>query len=698
MNARIWGIIGGVALVLALLSPLVLGSAQKVEMLFEAAEALYERSDYENAILKYKEALKESRKFGAKTERIDPDFMTLANLKIARCYYELAENTNDVRHYQSALRHVEEVVLDAQVVEHKEELTYLWAEILYKTGNFNEAESKFSRLIEQFPNSQWFPKALYAMGDINYQQENCEEALSAFRKLVTEFPHSDFRREAELRIAKLNPLCGELDPPNPITQCETMYNAALDLQRQDRIYDAYQLYTNLIAQFPECEYVTDAYVGKAEIHLEAENYVKAREYYEAAMYSTDDRERTTEIYKKYQLTYLVPDYENPPKPHSSSDELFVQARLLREEERWLETAEIYEQLSNRNLSAEDTVYALYWAGYCYHKEALQNATSADATLFRKSVDAFKKLITNHEDSSYNIKAYYYLALAYTDWAKVSGDLSKYQSVIDAVEEVNMKYVDADSNDPSVQGRLSRMQELKGEARKELSPPPDLLREEAEHAVNDAERAINSAMEEHRNPSLIHIADEHLEQAKQQMHTENYRTALNNAKKVHEILDQISLIELYVNEAYIHLRRSELEEATKKAEQALEIDTDYQRAHELLSSIKERHYGRGWTFFDEEQYEKAIAAFTNAINIDSDFKEAYCHLGVIYIEQQRYTKALAVLKKAVQIDPRFKEAHFNLALAYLKLGEFEFARNVANTALEIDPNYEPARVLVEFIAD
>ena len=38
-----------IALVLALLSPLVLGSAQKVERLFEAAEALYERSDHTKA-------------------------------------------------------------------------------------------------------------------------------------------------------------------------------------------------------------------------------------------------------------------------------------------------------------------------------------------------------------------------------------------------------------------------------------------------------------------------------------------------------------------------------------------------------------------------------------------------------------------------------------------------------------------------
>ena len=182
MNTRIWGIIGGVVLVLALLSPLVLGSAQKVERLFEAAEALSERSDYEGAIEKYKAALKESKKLGAKTERIDKDFTTLANLKIAQCYYELAENSSDDRHYQSALTHIKKVESKAQVPKHQEELTYLCAEILYKTGDLNQADSKFSRLVEKFPNSRWVPKALYTIGDINARQENDDEALRVFSK------------------------------------------------------------------------------------------------------------------------------------------------------------------------------------------------------------------------------------------------------------------------------------------------------------------------------------------------------------------------------------------------------------------------------------------------------------------------------------------------------------------------------------
>ena len=641
MNTRIWGIIGGVVLVLALLSPLVLGSAQKVERLFEAAEALSERSDYEGAIEKYKAALKESKKLGAKTERIDKDFTTLANLKIAQCYYELAENSSDDRHYQSALTHIKKVESKAQVPKHQEELTYLCAEILYKTGDLNQADSKFSRLVEKFPNSRWVPKALYTIGDINARQENDDEALRSFQKLVNEFPHSEFKEKAEEHIAKLLPP-DHPDPPRPDPdgQDKALLDEASDSKQQDKVHDAYQLYTDLITQFPDSKYVTDAYVAKAEIHLEAEDYVNARANYEEAMYSTDDEEQKIEIYKKYQLTYLVPVYADETRQHSSSDELFVKARLFRKEKRWLEAAKIYEQLANSDLSAEDTVEALYWAGRCYHKAAL-----TDPNLLNKSVNAFKRFIGNYSNRMHTIEAYYYLTLVYVDWAQKSGNRSKWQPVIDTVEEANRRYTD--SGEVRNRGWLSRMQELKERAIQELDNSSD------PEPVPDPE-------------------------------------PIPGPEPLPEMV--------YVDQGYIHLGRGELEEAAKKVRQALNINADYQRAHQLSSAIKETYYGRGWTFFDEEQYNRAIAEFRNAINIDSDFKEAHCHLGVIYIEQERYTEAIKALKEAINIDEKFKEAHFNLALAHLELGEFEDATNAANDALEIDPNYEPARMLIEFIAD
>ena len=667
MNERMWGIIGGVALLLALLSPLILGNSKKVEKLFEDAEALYERLDYEGAIGKYEEALKESNKVGAKTEHIDEDFTTLANLKIALCYYQLAEKTQDVNYYQNALTHIEKTWSNAHIAKHQEELTYLWAETLYKIKDFEQAKAKFARLIEKFPNSRWIAKALYTIGDLNYQQQNYEEAKSTFQKLIDEFPNSEFKIVGERRIADIEQLVDvgqkqlfenempseESDEPTPTPsksdselQAEAMYNAASHLRQQRRFHDAIQSYMGLITKFPENhQYVTNAYIGIAEIHLEAEDYVNARANYEEAMYSTDDGERKIEIYKKYQLTYLVPVYaddENMPDNRGDA-RFFIQATRLRKEGKFLEAAKLYEQLTNSNLSTEDIAKAIYWTGYCYHKEG-----STTPTLFGKSVNAFKKLISNYGESSHTLEAYYGLVLGYSDWAQTPGYKSKWELVITTVDEAIIKYTN--SHDVRDRGWLSRMRELKEIAIQKLKPLPN------------------------PNPDIKPVPDPV------------------------SVPKPLPTKERHVDQGYIHFGRGELKNATKKARQALKADSNYQRAHELLSEIKETYYGRGWTFFDEEQYDKAIDAFKDAIKIEWQFKEAHCHLGVIYIKKKEYAEAIKILKEAINIDKSFKEAHFNLSLAYLKLGRFEAAKNAANAALKVDPNYEPANRLIDYIAD
>ena len=175
MDRRIWGIIGGLALVLALLSPYVLGSPKKVERLFEAAETLYEQNDYEGAIAKYSEALKESKKPRAKTETIDEDFTTLVNFKIAMSYVRLAEHKDNPIHYEKALEHVQKAAQTVKLAEYEENLTYLWGHILYKTEQLEQALEKFTQLLDNFPNSRFVEKAKETMEQINVQLQDTEE-------------------------------------------------------------------------------------------------------------------------------------------------------------------------------------------------------------------------------------------------------------------------------------------------------------------------------------------------------------------------------------------------------------------------------------------------------------------------------------------------------------------------------------------
>ena len=100
MDKKILGIIGGIALVLALLSPLVLNRTKKVERLFGDAEKLYEHGQYEDAIAKYNKVLKEAKKIGAKVETIDTDFIAHVNYKIARCLRLLNRLDKALQHHR----------------------------------------------------------------------------------------------------------------------------------------------------------------------------------------------------------------------------------------------------------------------------------------------------------------------------------------------------------------------------------------------------------------------------------------------------------------------------------------------------------------------------------------------------------------------------------------------------------------------
>ena len=134
MDTKTLGIIGGVALIIALLSPLVLGSSKKVKTHYNHAVNLFENRKYEEAIKTYKKAIKASKRVGARPKLIDNDFTGLANYKIALCYEKLGEisDFNRRKYYPIALNHIRQSISNTNEIRHKTNLTFLWAEILYK--------------------------------------------------------------------------------------------------------------------------------------------------------------------------------------------------------------------------------------------------------------------------------------------------------------------------------------------------------------------------------------------------------------------------------------------------------------------------------------------------------------------------------------------------------------------------------------
>jgi len=578
MDTRSWGIIGGVVLVIALLSPLFMGSSKKVQQLHNEGNALFTQRMFLEAIDKYKKAIKESKKPGARPEVIDTDFPALANYKIARCYDKMGETTNEEKYYTKAIELIKKTFYGTDVHTHKENLTYLWAQILYKTERIEEAKAKFSSFVKFYPNSPSVEEALIRIGTINTNLKNHGEALIAFQRVIDEFPTSKYRSEAEYYIPKV--LVAENNyAGNVKDEAETMYNTALDKVNLNQDYNAYQIFTGIIKEYPETDYVSLAYEGIGDIYSRSNDLVNARLNYEEAMHSTTDIARKQVLLQKYHNTFLIPDPPEPKPDPTQTSGLFVKANLLRIEEKYAHAGPLYETLSNSEIPNDDIAYALYWGGYCY----------LNAAMYEESVLLFDKLIREHENSSELIKTYYYLALSYYEWGnKLGRDESKYQLVIQTVDKAIDRFSLIQNN---IDRRwLSNMNDIKDKVVMFLpkidAPPP-----------------------ENKQVSPEEIKLKHYDQAWFYYVENLYDKAIVEFEKCLDI--DPYFINAYCNLGVIYILKKEYKKAIDELNQALDID----------SHFKEAHFNIGLAYLRLGNFEEAKIAANRALQIDKNYEAA-----------------------------------------------------------------------------
>lgn len=436
MNPRILGVIGGLALVVALLSPFLMGSSKKVEELFKSAEALYKQEDYEGAIAKYTEALEESKKRGVKTDVIDKDFPTLANFKIAVSYSYLADKSGDANHFNTAIEYIEKVAPDATITAHQEGLTFLWGHVLYQQEKYAEAEAKFEELIANFPTSLQVEKAYYSIGQLNYKLQNYQECRSAFNNILANYPNSDLKDDAQMLIAQsfldeenfeqaypeFDKFATEEFKNYADLHAEAMYKAAYCLNQLDRHDEAISRYTNFISQFPSHNFVTAAYFDQGSIYAKQKDYDNARVNYELALQNTADLALKSEIQSAIGQTYYdQADYENA---------IVAYTRLIDEypNSTFIGDAKLGIADSNFRLESWDEAIVSYKAVIDYEESELQKTEGASLDFTPYSAyqigEAYYKLGSNQNVSGQTEEAAATLELA----------LQWYQKTVDEYPE------------------------------------------------------------------------------------------------------------------------------------------------------------------------------------------------------------------------------------------------------------------------
>ncbi len=133
------------------------------------------------------------------------------------------------------------------------------------------------------------------------------------------------------------------------------------------------------------------------------------------------------------------------------------------------------------------------------------------------------------------------------------------------------------------------------------------------------------------------------------------------------------------------------EALREAEQLLrQLGTDvdgntgtFQTMSELIQ-IPEVHYQRGNQYYRDGALDRAIAAYSRAINLDPKMTSAYVNRGSAYAAKGNYDRALADYNQAVQLDPADMATRFNRGNVYRKRREYSLALNDYSEAIRLDP--------------
>ncbi len=421
-------------------------------------------------------------------------------------------------------------------------------------------------------------KEVFEEAETSYKEARYEDALERYNKALEESKKfgvktdtivPDFQAYIHYKIA----------------QCEQQLgNSSVALQR----------YRAVILNFPESRYVPDSYVGRGDIYFDQTEYDAAIEEYKRALETIEDAARREQINQKYQIALAIinPLPLPPPEPEDIDTPDFAaltEATFLRFKERFEKAATQYNAFASNYLPAETAVYALYWAGRCYHR----------AGLFQQSVDAFERLIDDYAYTPNTIEAYHGLAVVYFDWAKRDQDTSKCQSVIETVEKTEQEY--ADSRATLDQEVLNFMKEIKRNAKAmiESIPPPPPEPPPEEQCVRQGR--------EHFERGELELAEEKVRKAERM--NPDYQPAKRLLKNIGE---------KYYTQGLALLDQNRFDSAIVKFDKVINIDPNY----------KEAHFNLGVAYFNLHNDTYAANAVNKALVIDPEYEEALRLLGAI----------------------------------------------------------------------
>jgi tetratricopeptide (TPR) repeat protein len=103
-----------------------------------------------------------------------------------------------------------------------------------------------------------------------------------------------------------------------------------------------------------------------------------------------------------------------------------------------------------------------------------------------------------------------------------------------------------------------------------------------------------------------------------------------------------------------------------------------------SHVAQDSYDQGMAAFEKEEYDLAIACFTEVIRLDPKIDKIHYFRGLAYFNKGEYDKAIADYDEAIHLDPSVDLLYYDRGVAYLDKGECDKAIADFSEAIRLAP--------------
>jgi len=114
-------------------------------------------------------------------------------------------------------------------------------------------------------------------------------------------------------------------------------------------------------------------------------------------------------------------------------------------------------------------------------------------------------------------------------------------------------------------------------------------------------------------------------------------------------------------------------------------SDYDEAIRLNPKLAKAYFGRGFTYHKIGDYDKAVSDYSQAIRLNLKFADAYYYRGRVYHYKEDYDRAISDYNQAIRLNPNDAEAYYKRGGAYLNKENYDKAISDYTKAIQLNPN-------------